>query len=184
MDMGLQDGQPFPLSKLLFMFMKSLAKPISRRILHRAHTQPFFRDYVCRPPAQLFHFYEAKVKFRVMNLGRVRVTKVPRLSDKDSLELGANLFSEMSIMALAMAVLGNELRKFKAREARLEEQLELERLEMVEEVEQLSNMVVLQESNISGLYELQEHHKNVLRAEQQILQDSVHKGKRTYCEIQ
>ena len=171
--MGIQDGQPFPLSKLLFMFVKSLAKPISRRVLHRAKTQPFFRDYICRPPAQLFHFYEAKIKFRVMNIGKVRVTKVPKLSDKDSLELGANLFSEMSIMALAMAVLGNELRKFKAREARLEEELELERLEMVEEVAQLSTLVVLQERHISGLNQLQEYHEENLRAGQEILKDSV-----------
>ena len=173
--MGPQDGQPFPLSKLLFMFVKSLAKPVSRRVLHRAKTQPFFRDYVCRPPAQLYHFYEAKIKFRVMNIGKVRVTKVPKLSDKDSLELGANLFSEMSIMALAMAVLGNELRKFKAREARLEEELEMERLEMVEEVAQLSTLVVLQESHISGLYQLQEYHKNKLRAGREILKDTVNR---------
>ena len=108
-----------------------------------------------------------------MNIGKVRVTKVPKLSDRDSLELGANLFSEMSIMALAMAVLGNELRKFKAREARLEEELELERLEMVEEVAQLSTLVVLQERHILGLYQLQEYHEENLKAGQEILKDTV-----------
>ena len=123
--------QPFPLSKLIFMFVKSLAQPLSRwqhlwylykdlntipgkvattftqfhifhivrRLLQRAKTDTLFRYsrktamlreaatnfflqvaefifYVHRrlivlPPAHLYHFYEAKIKFRVMNLGKV-----------------------------------------------------------------------------------------------------------------
>ena len=115
--------QPFPLSKLLFMSVKTLAGPLSRwdnccvsdlfflrtfiscgnkilfyqchtkfmnicrKFLHRAKTDtlfrlsqnrldfdfPFFvrRKLIVLPPAHLYHFYEAKIKFRVMNLGKV-----------------------------------------------------------------------------------------------------------------
>jgi len=67
--------QPFPLSKLVFMFVKSLAGPLSRRLLQRARTDTLFRRLIVLPPAHLYHFYEAKIKFRVMNLGKVLMSK-------------------------------------------------------------------------------------------------------------
>jgi len=73
--------QPFPLSKLLFMSVKTLAGPLSRKFLHRAKTDTLFRKLIVLPPAHLYHFYEAKIKFRVMNLGKVRMSAVPRLSE-------------------------------------------------------------------------------------------------------
>jgi hypothetical protein len=83
--MGSPGGQPFPLSKLLFMFLTRLAQPVGRRVLCRARTDPVFRsavlspshplsrnrNYVCLPPANLYHFYEAKIKFRLLNIGKV-----------------------------------------------------------------------------------------------------------------
>jgi len=100
--------QPFPLSKLVFMFVKSLAGPLSRRFLARAKTDTLFRRLIVLPPAHLYHFYEAKIKFRVMNLGKVRMAAVPRLGEKQAEELGASLAAEMMFYAVASAVLANE----------------------------------------------------------------------------
>merc|ERR1719154_90443 len=52
----------------------------------------------------MYHFYEAKVKFKIMNIGKVRINKVPKLLEKDAVVLGANLFSEFCIYAVASGV--------------------------------------------------------------------------------
>merc|ERR1719397_1328287 len=129
--------QPFPLSKLVFMFVKSLAAPLSRRLLQRAKTDTLFRRLIVLPPAHLYHFYEAKIKFRVMNLGKVRMAAVPRLGEKQAEELGANLAAEMMFYAVASAVLANQILKHKRRELEEEEFLEQEREEMLEQVSRL-----------------------------------------------
>ena len=166
--MGIHESQPFPLSKLLFMFVKSIAKPITKKILNRAKTDPFFKNYICLPPAKMYHFYESKIKFRAMNIGRVRMSQVPKLSDKESVELGASLFSEMSIMTVAMAVLGNEVRKHKLRETRLEEQHEQEREELVEDVVKLDNHICQQELQISRLHHLLQYYQNTIKPRQNL----------------
>ena len=67
--MPLRHSSPFPLSKLAFMFIKRIAAPISRRIVNKAEESAVFKNYFCMPPARLYHFYEAKIKFPVLNLG-------------------------------------------------------------------------------------------------------------------
>lgn len=129
--------QPFPLSKLIFMFVKSLAQPLSRRLLQRAKTDTLFRRLIVLPPAHLYHFYEAKIKFRVMNLGKVRMAAVPKLGERQAEELGASLAAEFMFYAVASAVLANEILKHKERELEEEELLEQERLEMLEQVSRL-----------------------------------------------
>eukprot|EP00092_Neocalanus_flemingeri_P016810 GFUD01018180.1.p1 GENE.GFUD01018180.1~~GFUD01018180.1.p1 ORF type:complete len:149 (+),score=9.94 GFUD01018180.1:78-524(+) len=94
-------GQPFPMSKLVYMYVKRLAQPLATRIIARAKTDQIVKKYLCLQPANLYHFYEAKVKFKVMNIGKVRMNKVPKLLEKDAMVLGANLFSEMCIYAVA-----------------------------------------------------------------------------------
>jgi len=94
-------GQPFPMSKLLYMYVKRLAQPLATRIISRAKNDQFFKTYLCLPPANLYHFYEVNVKFKIMNIGKVRMKKVPKLLEKDAIVLGANLFSEFCIYAVA-----------------------------------------------------------------------------------
>lgn len=89
------------MSKLLFMYVKRLAEPLAKRISDRASKDDFIKRVVCLPPANLYHFYESKIKFRVMNIGKIRMKKVPRLSEKDAVILGANLFSECCFYAIA-----------------------------------------------------------------------------------
>ena len=94
-------GQPFPMSKLLYMYVKKLAEPLANRIIIKAKDNEFFKSYICLPPANIYHFYESKIKFRVMNIGKVRMKKVPKMSEKEAIVLGANLFAECCLYALA-----------------------------------------------------------------------------------
>ena len=81
-------GQPFPLSKLAFMYVKRVAQPIAARIVQRAEKDDWFKTHVCLPPAHLYHFYETKIKLRLLNIGKIRVTKVPKMTEKAAVELG------------------------------------------------------------------------------------------------
>lgn len=156
--------ESFPLSKLLFMFVKSLARPISRRVLARANTDAFFKQYVCLPPANLYHFYEAKIKFRVMNVGRARMARVRRLGEKEEVELGANLASEFIIYTVAMAICANEVLKYKERVREEEDQEEEAREELVEEVGRLGRLLERQEEALVDLESLVEHYRHKLKS--------------------
>ncbi|XP_023334296.1 optic atrophy 3 protein isoform X1 [Eurytemora carolleeae] len=103
-------GQPFPLSKLAFMYVKKVAQPIASRIARKAEKDNWFKTYICLPPANLYHFYEAKIKFKVMNIGRTRISKVPKLNEKAAIELGSNLCAEFIIMSVASILALHEVR--------------------------------------------------------------------------
>ncbi|XP_023334299.1 putative OPA3-like protein CG13603 isoform X4 [Eurytemora carolleeae] len=104
-------GQPFPLSKLAFMYVKKVAQPIASRIARKAEKDNWFKTYICLPPANLYHFYEAKIKFKVMNIGRTRISKVPKLNEKAAIELGSNLCAEFIIMSVASILALHEVRE-------------------------------------------------------------------------
>ena len=126
----MSSGQPFPMSKLVFMYVKRLAEPLGTvlyknsfilipfilrhsfskiyknsllalRIQLKAEESETFKKIICLPPANLFHFYEVKIKFRFMNIGKVRIKQVPKMTEKRALELGANLFAEFCFYAVA-----------------------------------------------------------------------------------
>lgn len=42
----------FPLAKLLTLGVRQLSKPLAARIKEGARASPFFRQYICGPPAQ------------------------------------------------------------------------------------------------------------------------------------
>ena len=85
------------LSCIYYLLQSSLAL----RIRAQAEKSEKFRDIICLPPANIFHFYEAKIKFRFMNIGKVRMTKVPKMSEKEAVKLGANLFAEFCFYTVA-----------------------------------------------------------------------------------
>jgi len=147
-------GQPFPMSKLVYMYVKRLAQPLASRIISRAKKDQFFKTYICLPPANMYHFYEAKVKFKIMNIGKVRMNKVPKLLEKDAVVLGANLFSEFCIYAVASAFALNEVMKFKAREREKDESLEDETKDLLEDVAKLDKIVDKQLCDINNLDKL------------------------------
>lgn len=42
----------FPAAKLASLFLKQVSKPIANAAKERAKHHPFFRTYICMPPAQ------------------------------------------------------------------------------------------------------------------------------------
>jgi len=94
-------GQPFPMSKLLYMYVKKFAEPLANRIIARAKTDDIFKRFICLPPANLYHLYESKVKYRVMNIGKIRMKSVPKMTEKEAIILGGNLFAECCFYAFA-----------------------------------------------------------------------------------
>lgn len=42
----------FPLGKLIYLGVRQLSKPIARQLQRTAVASPFFRRYICAPPAQ------------------------------------------------------------------------------------------------------------------------------------
>ena len=77
---------PFPLAKLGFLVVKQISKPIATGLARRAKTSLFFRDWVCIPVAQLFHWYDVQVRMRILNLGKA--TSVPKLNEQRAIETG------------------------------------------------------------------------------------------------
>jgi len=82
----------FPAAKLGLVLIKQISKPIANGIANRARKSKRFREWFCIPVAQFFHWYDVKVRMRVLNLGKV--TSVPKLDEKKAIETGAQLLSE------------------------------------------------------------------------------------------
>lgn len=47
----------FPISKLVFLFVKQVAKPLSTRIARKAKKSIFFRENICIPCASCMYKY-------------------------------------------------------------------------------------------------------------------------------
>ena len=60
----------FPLIKLGALAVRQIAKPLANAIKTRAKSHPFFRKYICMPPAQFYHWMDVNVKMRMLNLGK------------------------------------------------------------------------------------------------------------------
>lgn len=79
----------FPLAKLGVLLVKQISKPLANSIASRARSSRIFRDYVCIPVAQLFHWADVKVRMRILNLGKV--SKVPKLDEKKAIDTGSQV---------------------------------------------------------------------------------------------
>lgn len=114
---------PFPLIKLGALAVRQVAKPLANRIKSRAKTSKFFRDYICMPPAQMYHYFEVNVKMKLLglwqtvwrlfcftfsNLGLEKPTNVKKLNEAAAIELGAELLGEAIIFVVAVGTLTAE----------------------------------------------------------------------------
>jgi hypothetical protein len=46
----------FPIAKLGALLVRQVSKPIANMLIRRAKNYPFFRQYICMPPAQCKYF--------------------------------------------------------------------------------------------------------------------------------
>ncbi|XP_073993707.1 putative OPA3-like protein CG13603 isoform X2 [Rhodnius prolixus] len=108
----------FPAAKLGTLLIRQVSKPIANYAKERAKKHPFFRKYICMPPAQFYNWCEVKMKMWIFNLGKP--TEIPSLNETMAIELGANLLGESIIFAIAAAILyleyARQVRKETAKE--------------------------------------------------------------------
>nr|XP_021186384.2 putative OPA3-like protein CG13603 [Helicoverpa armigera] len=115
----------FPIAKLGALLIKQISKPIANACKERAKHNPFFRTYVCMPPAQFYNWCEVKAKMWILNLGRP--VNIPVLSQEMAIELGANLLGETLIFTIGAGLLlleyNRQSNKEAAKEAKKEEEM-------------------------------------------------------------
>jgi len=100
---------PLPLINLGFLVIKQASKPFAKFIAAEAKDHKIFRDWICIPIAQRFHFLEVVVKMRSLKPkagikgSGSRVTKVPALNESRAVELGSELLSEIIIFGISVS---------------------------------------------------------------------------------
>lgn len=108
--------------------MKQISKPIANLLKTRAKNSPFFRVYVCMPPAQFYNWMEVKTRMWALNLGKP--SAVPQLNETQAIELGANLLGEFIIFTIGAGLLLLEYQRSSRKEALKEEMIEQEKAEL------------------------------------------------------
>lgn len=58
----------FPLFKLGFIALRQIARPLANLLKRRAKSSPFFRNYICIPPAQRMLFTIFELTYFVKNI--------------------------------------------------------------------------------------------------------------------
>jgi len=142
----------FPAAKLGLVLIKQISKPIANGIANRARKSKTFREYFCIPVAQFFHWYDVKVRMRVLNLGKV--TSVPKMDDKKAIETGAQLLSEFILIAIGSAIVIWEYNRQSNKEEAKAEAVEKEKAEQKSQITDLEFTVARQSVQIKELTRL------------------------------
>ncbi|XP_055853418.1 putative OPA3-like protein CG13603 isoform X2 [Episyrphus balteatus] len=136
----------FPAAKLGVLAIKQISKPIANVIKNSAKNSPFFRKYVCMPPAQMYNWMEVKYKMWAMNLGKP--AKIPQLTEPMAIELGANLLGEAIIFTIGAGLLIVEYVRSANKEAKKEAEAKQEKLELALTISELGFRVEKQDAQI------------------------------------
>ncbi|XP_063231646.1 optic atrophy 3 protein homolog [Bacillus rossius redtenbacheri] len=147
----------FPIVKLGTLVLRQISKPIANIAKEKAKQSPFFRTYICMPPAQFYNWCEVKARMWVMNLGKP--VNIPSLNEAMAIELGANLLGEGIIFIVAVGVMVFEYTRSSRKEAAKEKALRDELDTMSYTVQELYFQNERQDAQIRELlravYELQ-----------------------------
>lgn len=110
---------------------------------------------MCIPTANLFHWYDVKVRMRVLNLGKV--SSVPKLNEEKAIETGAQLLSEMIILGIAAGVLIFEYVRSSEKEEAKMEAAEAEKRALLDRVDNLELTLEKQSVQIKTLTQMSNH---------------------------
>ncbi|KAM4752065.1 optic atrophy 3 protein [Cyanocitta cristata] len=124
----------FPLAKLLTLGARQLSRPLAARIKAGARASPFFRTYICLPPAQLYHWVEMRTKMRLLGF---RGAAVKPLNEDAAAELGAELLGEALVFGVGGLCLYLEYLRQAGQSRRREEHLEQTLSDLRQGLEQL-----------------------------------------------
>ncbi|CAL1527573.1 unnamed protein product [Lymnaea stagnalis] len=140
---------PFPLIKLAYLAVKQISKPIANSIKRRAKSHPFFRTYICMPPAQFYHWCEVNFRLRLMGLGQAK--NVEKLPDKEAIELGGEMLGEFIVFSLACLVVISEYLRGSRKEAAKEEKSKQELGQIQCKISEIAAVTEVQQSQIFDL---------------------------------
>ena len=139
------------LSRKLKFLKFQASKPLSKRIAAGARKSTLFKNYVCMPIAQIYHFYEVRLKMSALKLGGGKVTKVPKLSETKAVEQGSEMLAEVIILGIASSLLIFEYnRSSEASEAK-EAKLKADREMIKTKIFELENKMEQQSMQIRSL---------------------------------
>ncbi|NXV55687.1 OPA3 protein, partial [Molothrus ater] len=124
----------FPLAKLLTLGARQLSRPLAARIKAGARASPFFRTYICLPPAQLYHWVEMRTKMRLLGF---RGASVKPLNEEAAAELGAELLGEALVFGVGGLCLYLEYLRQAGQGRRREEHLDRALEELREHLDEL-----------------------------------------------
>ncbi|XP_034024478.1 optic atrophy 3 protein homolog [Thalassophryne amazonica] len=110
----------FPIAKLLYLGVRQISKPVANRIKAAARRSVFFRNYICLPPAQLYHWIEMRAKMRLMGFQGATIRS---LNEEAAAELGAELLGEAVIFLIGGGCMVLEYSRQAANARRKEEEL-------------------------------------------------------------
>ncbi|KAA0714852.1 Optic atrophy 3 protein -like protein [Triplophysa tibetana] len=110
----------FPIAKLLYVGIRQLSKPLANRIKAGARQSEFFKNYICLPPAQAYHWIEMRTKMRIMGF---RGSSIKPLNEDAAAELGAELLGEAIIFIIGGGCMVFEYSRQAANSRRKEEEL-------------------------------------------------------------
>ncbi|XP_029302344.1 optic atrophy 3 protein homolog [Cottoperca gobio] len=109
----------FPIAKLLYLGVRQLSKPVANRIKAGARRSDFFKNYICLPPAQIYHWIEMRTKMRIMGF---RGSTIKPLNEDLAAELGAELVGEAIIFLIGGGCMVLEYSRQAANARRKEEE--------------------------------------------------------------
>ncbi|XP_015806262.1 optic atrophy 3 protein homolog [Nothobranchius furzeri] len=110
----------FPIAKLLYLGVRQLSKPVANRIKAGARRSEFFKNYICLPPAQMYHWIEMRTKMRIMGF---KGATIKPLNEDAAAELGAELLGEAIIFLIGGGCMVVEYSRQAANSRRKEEEL-------------------------------------------------------------
>lgn len=144
----------FPLLKLGAVFMKQISKPIANFTQNYAKSHPFFRRYVCLPPARMYNWSEFKLKMWILTFDKpVNITV---LNEDMAIELGANLLGEFVVFSIAAVLVIMEVNRSARKDAVKEAARKQEVANLTSRVQDLYKKIEQQDAQI------QEMHRNVV----------------------
>ncbi|XP_023177111.1 putative OPA3-like protein CG13603 [Drosophila hydei] len=136
----------FPAAKLGVLAIKQISKPIANVLKSNAKSSPFFRKYICMPPAQFYNWVEVKTKMWALNLGRP--VTVPPLTEAMAIELGANLLGEFIIFAIGAGLLIFEYSRQTIKENKKNEAFQLEKMQLTNTLTEMNFRLERQDAQI------------------------------------
>lgn len=139
----------FPIAKLAYLAVKQISKPIANQLKNAAKSSRLFRQHVCLPPAQFYHFVETRFKMYLMGFGKPTV--IPPLNEQMAVELGAELLGEGIVFLAAVATLYFEYSRQASNTKAKEEETEQQIKHFQKQLELLYDLTRQQEERIKQI---------------------------------